>query len=62
MPTLDTYDIVFKKLAEAAPETLVENLGPTSVGLSSREFDEIDELRRLALELQDPEPQSFTTT
>ena len=57
------FRIVFEKLseavtAEAAPgdsqEAVVEQL-------SSAEFDEIDELRRLSQELSEPEPVVYTT-
>ena len=30
--------------------------------LSQEEYDEIDELRRFSMEIQNPEPETYTTT
>ena len=54
--TATRFDVVFQKLAEAgqdAPHATVE-----SVRILQSEYDEIDELRRLALEMSEPEPQT----
>ncbi len=60
-PKRKDFSIVFKKLEE----TLIES-GRTSdtrgPDMSREEFNEIDELRRLSLEVEDPEPESHTTT
>jgi len=54
---MERYDIVFQKLAEAcAEEFQLQGV----VGL--QELDEINELRRLSLEIQEPPPASYTTT
>jgi hypothetical protein len=55
--TATRFDIVFQKLADAgqdAPHDVVESL--------RSEYDEIDELRRLALEMTQPEPRTDTIT
>ena len=58
MPRAD-YTIVFKKLDEAL--TAAPDLArPTE--LDPNELDEINELRRLAAEISDPEPSSYTST
>jgi hypothetical protein len=52
------YDIVFEKLKELSE-------GDPSVVLKEatvQELDEIEELRRFAADIQEPEPCSFTTT
>lgn len=56
------FAIVFKKLSEAQDEEVV--LGRESIEVKSLEdeLNEIDELRRIVLEITDPEPQSYTTT
>ena len=54
------FDIVFEKLKLALEETdtsIVVEAVP-----SITELDEIDELRRLSAEIQEPDPPSFTTT
>jgi hypothetical protein len=58
--TAKRFDVVFEKLAEAgqdAPHACIESLQ-----IPQSEYDEIDELRRLALELRQPEPQTYTIT
>ena len=54
---MERYDIVFQKLAEACAEEF-QLQGVAGI----QELDEIDELRRLSLEIQDPPPTSYTTT
>jgi hypothetical protein len=54
------FKVVFEKLAEASeqdPQITVER-----VSFVREELDEIAELRRLSLELTEPEPQSYTVT
>lgn len=55
------YKIIFDKLAEAQKESKFkgDDLAPV---VTQEEADEIEELRRFALELQEEELQSFTTT
>ena len=58
--TATRFDIVFQKLAEAgqdAPRATIE-----TVQILRSEYDEIDELRRLALAMSQPEPQTYTIT
>lgn len=57
MPERD-YTIIFKKLSELQAETEHDSTDT----LPQEEYDEIDELRRLSMEIQNPEPQSYTTT
>lgn len=54
------FDIVFEKLKL----TLQEADAPVVVDLTTTptELDEIDELRRISAEIQEPDPLSFTTT
>jgi hypothetical protein len=54
---MERYDIVFQKLAEACAEEF-ELKGVVGI----HELEEIDELRRLSLEIQEPPPASYTTT
>jgi hypothetical protein len=56
------FRIVFEKLSEAvASEAAAGDQQPVVEQLSSAEYDEIDELRRLSLELSEPEPVVYTT-
>lgn len=54
------FKIVFQKLAESAEATAPA--GSNRVWLAWEELDEIAELRRLALEIAEPEPRSYTVT
>jgi len=54
------FKVVFEKLAEVAAGGDPVGHEPTS--LVYEELDEISELRRLAVELSEPEPQSYTLT
>lgn len=57
------FDIVFEKLQLALAEEA--NQGPPDqrdAHLVSSELDEIEELRRFAAEMQEPEPTSYTIT
>lgn len=54
------FRVVFEKLAEATASGEPAALAPAS--LVFEELDEISELRRLAIELSEPEPQSYTLT
>lgn len=54
------FQIIFVKLAEALAEPAPSEAKPRDT--SPEEIDEIDQLRRLALEISDPEPMSYTTT
>lgn len=51
------YEIVFKKLAE-----LEAQLSEERSQAERNELDDIDELRRFAAEICQPDPTSFTTT
>jgi hypothetical protein len=55
---MHNYDIVFEKLEELSVEERLAVQQEATV----QELDEIDELRRFAADLQEPEPCSFTTT
>jgi hypothetical protein len=55
------YTIVFQKLVEVTAEANSAETALHSEALSA-EIDEIAELRRLVLEITDPEPTSYTTT
>ena len=62
---LGDYDLVFDKLAEALQtetETFRALLTPQTVDAEIQELREIDEVRRLAEELEDPEPSTFAST
>lgn len=55
------FKVVFEKLAEASEPA--ESPGhPQQVCVAHEELDEISELRRLALEIAEPEPRSYTIT
>jgi hypothetical protein len=54
-----TFDIVFQKLVEALAEK-GEPQAPHTAEASRTEIDEIDELRRMVLEVSEPEPNSYT--
>lgn len=57
---LPDFEIVFEKMTELLDQDVAaENEGQA---IPSIELDELDELRRFAAELQDPEPLFFTTT
>lgn len=63
MTSENRFKIIFVKLAEALAEQ--GHPDKSSGGLrdaSLKEIDEIDELRRLALEIREPEPMTYTTT
>lgn len=60
MNTESRFKIIFVKLAEAlAQQPKPEAKQPEA---TPEELDEIDELRRLAMEITAPEPTSYTTT
>jgi hypothetical protein len=54
------FDVVFEKLAESSEVAPTATIG--SLQILQSEYDEIDELRRLALALSQPEPQTYTIT
>lgn len=56
------FKIIFVKLAEALAKQNAPMPGETPREASSEEMDELDELRRLVLEITEPEPTSYTTT
>jgi hypothetical protein len=56
----ETFTIVFQKLSEALAEE-GESQVHSTVEASRAEIDEIDELRRMVLEVAEPEPSSYTT-
>jgi len=55
------FQIVFEKLAEAVGMES-DDESAVVVTRAVAEFNEIDELRRLALEIAEPEPMTYTTT
>lgn len=58
------FRIVFEKLSEAVAQDAlsVDQEGRVIEQLPSAEYEEIDELRRLSLELSQPEPIVYTTS
>jgi hypothetical protein len=61
------FEIVFVKLQElvqeeGVPEQPANVVIPASSDVSVEELDEIDELRRMVMEITDPEFKSYTTT
>ncbi len=59
------FGIVFKKLDEHLHENQkpgTVDLPSCSVEISFQEYDEIEEIRKLAAEISDPTPRYFTTT
>jgi hypothetical protein len=54
------FKVVFEKLAGASEQD--QRIAVERVSFVREEFDEIAELRRLSLELAEPEPQSYTVT
>jgi len=58
----DRFKIVFDRLAEAVAADRETQAGPVTSEDSVRESDEIAELRRMVLELTEPEPTTYTTT
>lgn len=54
------FKVVFEKLAEASEQD--QHVTVERVTFVREELDEIAELRRLSLELSEPEPQSYTIT
>lgn len=54
----DRFKVIFDKLNEAVIQT--ETMTAT-IRIERSETDELDELRRLAAEFAQPEPQTFTT-
>ncbi len=60
---LGDFDIVFERLEEVRGEIDEhQNEGEDDRAAVTAEYDEIDELRRFAADLNDPEQPSFTTT
>jgi hypothetical protein len=59
-PDHDTFTIIFDKLQRATAEA---GFSPTIAGseAAATEIDEIAELRRLVLEITEPDPISYTT-
>jgi hypothetical protein len=55
----ETFEIVFQKLSEAVGEE-GEPQVPDPAEASRAEIDEIDDLRRMVLEVSEPEPNSYT--
>ena len=55
------FTIVFKKLEEALDENR-KSSDPRGLDMTREEFTEIDELRQLSLEIEDPDPEFHTTT
>jgi hypothetical protein len=54
------FKVVFEKVAEAAAPG--DPSGAEAAPLIPAELDEISELRRLSVELAEPEPQLYTLT
>ena len=57
----NSFTLIFEKVASASVESTPEqSLLPSEA--TPTEIDEIAELRRLVLEITEPEPMSYTTT
>ena len=56
----ETFTVVFQKLSEALTEEGESQAHP-SVEANRAEIDEIDEFRRMVLEVTEPELSSYTT-
>ncbi len=56
------FRIVFAKLAEATEKQVPHTQTRPASEASSSEIDEIDQLRRLVLEISEPEQTSYMTT
>lgn len=62
------FSILFERLAEATEDTAPASVEAQRVGhvsgveIQQSELDEIAELRRIVLEITEPEPASYTTT
>ncbi len=54
------FQVIFEKLAQM--DKAKDPASPDPVWIAREEFDKIAELRRLALEITEPEPQSYTIT
>lgn len=57
----DTFTIIFQKLAETTSVAPANEI-PIGSEASMTEIEEIAELRRVVLEITDPEPMSYTST
>lgn len=57
---MDQFDIVFEKLKQAVEEERLSAVAAAAP--NAQEIDEIDELRRFAADIIDPEPVSYTST
>ena len=56
------FKIVFEKLSEELPQRASEEPTLKTVENMRVELEEIAELRRIVLEITEPEPASYTTT
>jgi hypothetical protein len=56
------FKIVFEKLSEEPPQKTSEEPTLKTVENMRVELEEIAELRRIVLEITEPEPASYTTT
>ena len=56
------FRIIFAKLAQATSDQPASAAGGPASEATPRELDEIDQLRRLVLEITEPEQTSYTTT
>ncbi len=61
MTSGNTFTMIYQKLDEAlSPTDDAHTTSPAEA--SASEIDEIDQLRRIVLEITEPEPVSYTTT
>jgi hypothetical protein len=57
------FTIIFEKMDEQVSDSLEQHGDLTELSEDSRlELDELAELRRMVIEITEPEPLSFTTT
>jgi hypothetical protein len=60
MKSGESFTIVYQKLAEAS-SAVGDATAASRAEASASEIDEIDQLRRIVLEVTDPEPMSYAT-
>lgn len=56
------FKIIFDEVSKVEQDERLESNLAAEVQELSDELEEIDELRRLAMDIKDPEPKSYTAT
>lgn len=57
-----TFTILYRKLKNALTEQGTASMSASPGDATREEIDEIDQLRKMILEVIEPDPTSFTTT